>query len=129
VEREHAALAAARRAGQPWVIFDSSPLVTAAYSAFYFADPAALAPAAVHQRSYHRTLLCAPDLPWIADGVQRDGVQVRAAFDRHLRAVLHAHHVPFYDVRGAAAARTACALQALEGLAGPGAGSAHPGIE
>jgi nicotinamide riboside kinase len=129
VARETAAVAMARSNRQAWVVFDSSPLVTAAYSLFYFADPSALASAAVHQRGYHATLLCAPDLPWVADGIQRDGARVRAAFDRCLRAALRDHHVPFHDVQGIAATRVASAMQALDALAPTGARPDRGGIK
>jgi nicotinamide riboside kinase len=66
---------AARESGRVFV--DSSPLMTAIYSIHYFDDRSLLEPALAHQRSYAATLVCDTDLPWIADGLQRDSATVR----------------------------------------------------
>ncbi len=92
METQHAhitaALAQAQLEGRPFVFCDTTPLMTAIYSRYVFSD-ASLAPRA---RLLHglcdRTLLCAPDLPWQADGIQRDGPEARATVDRLLREEL-----------------------------------------
>lgn len=71
------ALASARQRGAGMVFCDTSALQTAVYSAFYFADHALLAQARTLHARYALTLLLAPDLPWVADGVQRDGRPVQ----------------------------------------------------
>ena len=43
-----------------------------------------------HHARCDLTLLTALDLPWVADGLQRDGPQVREPVDTLLRAALHA---------------------------------------
>jgi len=73
VAQEDQAVAQARRLGLRYVFCDTAPLLTAVYSDHYFGDkslyPCALA---LHSR-YALTLFLEPDLPWVADGLQRDG--------------------------------------------------------
>ena len=44
--------------------------------------------ALAHQRSYRHTLLTGLEVPWQADGIQRDGPQARTDFHRRLVTVL-----------------------------------------
>ena len=60
------------------------------------------------------TLLTALDLPWVADGHQRDGPHVRAPVDATLRQWLAEEALEWALVSGAGAARLACAAQACE---------------
>ena len=104
--------AAARR--HELVFCDTTPLITALCSQHYFDDDSLLPEALAFQRGCDLTLLCAPDLPWQPDGIQRDSPEVRARFDARLRAALQAHGLPWVDVQGPADARLATALQALQ---------------
>ncbi|MEO8546039.1 MAG: ATP-binding protein, partial [Burkholderiaceae bacterium] len=70
------------------VVADTSALMTAVYSACLFDDPELLAPAMATHQTYAATLLMALDLPWVADGHQRDGPAVRQIIDSRLRATL-----------------------------------------
>ena len=85
---EQAAIAAeqARRidaaaATHDLVACDTTPLMTAVYSAMLFDDASLVADAIAFQRRCDLTLLTALDLPWVADGLQRDGPHVRAPVD------------------------------------------------
>ena len=70
VVQEERAWVQARQHGKRFVFCDTAPLLTAVYSDHYFADRSLYARArALHQR-YALTLLLAPDLPWVADGLQ-----------------------------------------------------------
>ena len=95
--------AAAR--GHALVFCDTTPLITALCSQHYFADDSLLADALAFQRRCDLTLLCAPDLPWQADGFLRDGPEVRGAFDARLRRTLREAGLPWVDVAGDAAQR------------------------
>lgn len=112
LEREAEGQQRAAREGLRWLISDSTPLVTALYSAELFGDPSLLPEALAHQRRYDLTLLLEIDLPWVADGILRDGPQVRAAFHARLVATLHAHRVAHVPVGGGEGARLARALAA-----------------
>ncbi|NCT83970.1 MAG: ATP-binding protein [Comamonadaceae bacterium] len=96
------------------VICDTTPLITALCSEHYFGDPALTAGALAFQRRCDLTLLCAPDLPWEADGFMRDGPGVRAAFDARLRAALAGHGLGWVDIAGGDATRLATAIAALQ---------------
>jgi nicotinamide riboside kinase len=110
VAREAAAVDAARHAGQPLVAFDSVPLVTALYSRFYFTDDALLAAATAHHRHYDLTLVTDIDLPWEADGLLRDGPDVRARFHALLLDWLSAAGIEHTLVAGRDVERVAQAL-------------------
>ncbi|KQY81130.1 AAA family ATPase [Pelomonas sp. Root1444] len=96
------------------VICDTTPLITALCSQHYFNDDALLAGALAFQRRCELTLLCAPDLPWQADGFLRDGPGVRAAFDARLRAALSASGIRWIDIAGSDDERRATAVRALQ---------------
>lgn len=95
------------------VVADTTALMIAVYSEQVFGDPSLRAEAAARQRSYGLTLLMALDLPWVADGLQRDGPQVRAPVDAGLRRALLQAGTGFSVVSGSGAARLQCALAAV----------------
>lgn len=78
-QAEAEATARAQSAGLRWVFCDSSPLVTAAYSQYYFNDASLFEDAlSHHQLCYTATLFCTPDgVPWTPDPGQRDGPDAR----------------------------------------------------
>jgi len=109
------------------VVCDTTPLMTALYSALLF-DDHTLVPWAVaqHRRSAH-TLLTALDLPWVSDGLQRDGPHVREPVDRLLRQWLAAHGLRWSLVSGAGPARLQSALTACAPLWPAGRDTPGPG--
>ena len=95
------------------VLCDTTPLMVAIYSRYLF-DDASLMPAAIAwQRRCATTLLMALDVPWVADGLQRDGAHVRAPIDALLRETLSAHALPWSVVRGTGEQRVENAIDAL----------------
>ncbi|MFT7724327.1 MAG: ATP-binding protein [Roseateles sp.] len=106
------------------VICDTTPLITALCSEHYFGDASLTAEAIAFQRRCELTLLCAPDLPWQADGIQRDGPGVRAAFDARLRAALAAGGLRWVDIAGSDDQRLAAAIAALNYCSPPPAACA-----
>ena len=110
---------AVRRAGRQqvgWVLADSAPLVTAAYSELLFADDSLREQAVVHHAEYRATLLLAPDLDWVADGIQRDGPAVREAFHALLLRRLAQAGLAFALIEGWGDARLQAATAALRDL-------------
>ena len=86
-----------------YVIADTTPLMTALYSDWLFQDTSLYAMALAHQRSFTHTLVTGLDLPWVADGLQRDGPHVRAPVDTLLRAALQRGGVAYnvvYEYNG-----------------------------
>jgi nicotinamide riboside kinase len=112
------AQAQAELADQAWdadfLITDTSPLMTAIYSDVLFQDASLYPFALQHQRIYQHTLVTGLDLPWQADGIQRDGTAMRERIDARLRDVLQREGVSFSMVYGQGAQRLAGALAVLE---------------
>jgi hypothetical protein len=83
--------------------------MTAVYSHTVFGDDSLDADGRARTaRAYALTLLTALDLPWVADGLQRDGPQVRAPVDDRLRALLRWPQDP------SAPAQCACRRKTLQ---------------
>lgn len=94
------------------VIADTSALMIAVYSELVFADPGLYASALGAQAGYTLNLLTALDLPWHADGLQRDGVHVQGPVDALLRKALGQAGLPFSVACGTGPQRLANALAA-----------------
>jgi len=95
------------------VVCDTTPLMTAVYSQHYFNDHSLDGYALAQQRHCALTLLTALDLPWQADGLQRDNPQVQAAVDQRVRQMLMSHGRPWSLVMGQGDARLQAALNAV----------------
>ncbi len=98
------------------VVCDTTPLMTAVYSAMLFNDHRLEAYAVAQQRRCALTLLTALDIAWVADGLQRDGPQVRAPVDEAIRALLLTHRLPWALVSGHGDARVDSAIDAVAPL-------------
>jgi len=96
------------------VVADTTALQTAVYSELVFGDRSLYAAAETWQgERVGLTLLTALDLPWQADGHQRDGEHVRAPVDALLRAVLARAGATFSIVSGSGPVRLDNALAAV----------------
>jgi len=95
------------------VIADTTPLMTAVYSQMLFNDDSLNALALTHQTVYDVTLLTGLDLPWIGDGLQRDGPQVREPVDQRLRHMLGLAELPYQVVYGTGDQRLGNALYGM----------------
>jgi nicotinamide riboside kinase len=119
---------AAHPTGQPapdtWLLSDTTPLMTAVYSQLLFDDESLYPMALAHQALYDITLVTGLDLPWEADGLQRDGPQVRGPVDTLLRQALERSGMAYRVVYGQGPRRLNNALLAL-GLAGEDASAQH----
>lgn len=101
-------------AGGGIVIADTTSLMVAIYSAMLFKDGTLYQFALARQRQYHVTLVTGLDLPWVADGLQRDGPHVREPVDALVRSALADAGVPYRVVYGTGEARLANALHAID---------------
>jgi nicotinamide riboside kinase len=101
------------------VVCDTTALMTAVYSRFVFNDGSLDARAIELQARMDLTLLMALDLPWVADGLQRDGPQVQEPVDALLRSLLQQARLPFEVIEGQGPARLANALAAVAPLLRP----------
>ncbi|MBA5604583.1 ATP-binding protein [Duganella sp. FT3S] len=96
VEREDAAAAHARAL----LFCDTTPLMTAVYSRHYFGGIDAQLAQLVEQHRYHRTLVMAPDIPWVADGLHRECEQVSRIVQDLLLEELARRAIPYTMVQG-----------------------------
>ena len=112
IDAENQALALMDKGYGAMLFCECGPLLTAVYSQFYFADNSLLAAAHLHQNRYAMTLWLQPDLPWVADGLQRDGLATQAAAHTLLAQQL-AGHAPVVRITGGGSARLQAARSAL----------------
>jgi len=105
---------AAAAAGHDVVIADTSALMIAVYSDHVFGDLGLYDEALAAHARCQLTLLTALDLPWQADGHQRDGPHVREPVDAKVRAALARAALDCSVVFGQGPARLANALAAVE---------------
>jgi len=95
------------------VVADTTALMVAVYSDLVFEDGGLYEDAEKTQRGYELTLLTALDLPWVADGLQRDGEHVRASVDERIRAALERAQIAFEVIAGSGPVRLDAALAAV----------------
>ncbi len=114
--------------GHAVVIADTTAMMVAVYSDLVFGDTALYATAEAIHRRCSFTLLTALDLPWEADGHQRDGPHVREPVDRLVRASLQRSRAPYAVVSGSGETRRLSALAAVRrAMMPPPDSSAAPG--
>jgi nicotinamide riboside kinase len=101
------------------VLCDTTPLMVSVYSEFVFGDRSLHARALAWHARCALTLVTALDLPWQADGHQRDGPQVRVPVDGLVRAALHDAGIGYAVVSGEGTARTDAAVAAVERALAP----------
>ena len=92
------------------VVCDTTALMTAIYSDYLFQDTRLYPTALAFHRRCALTLLTALDLPWVADGLQRDGPHVQAPIDATIRLALDSAGLAWQRVSGKGAARLQAAL-------------------
>jgi nicotinamide riboside kinase len=97
-----------------YLIADTTPLMVAAYSDLLFDDTSLYDLALQYQRSFDVTLLMGLDIPWVADGIQRDGPQMREPVDAKIRAALARGGISYQVVYGSGEARLQHALRCLK---------------
>ena len=116
---------AAAAATHDVVVADTTAMMIAVYSRWVFGDRSLDTwAAAEHARLVDHTLVTALDLPWVPDGLQRDGEHVRAPVDAMLRELLATHGIGWSLVSGSGDARTERALDAVAPLLRPRAAPA-----
>ncbi len=111
IAQEQAAQADASTAD--YLVADTAPLMIAVYSHYLFNDTSLYPMALTHQATYDHTLLTGLDLPWVADGLQRDGAHAREPVDALLRSALDRAGLRYAVVYGRGEQRLAAALVAL----------------
>lgn len=113
MRREGLAMEAAAEQGAQWVICDTSPLMIALYSVDCFDDASLVASAIDWQRGYAASLVCLPDIDWVADGFQRISPQTRERIHRRLVHLLDEHRIRWQAVTGSGEQRLESAMEIL----------------
>lgn len=112
--REQTRRIALARTRSQIVLADTTALMTAVYSELIFQDRSLYAEAIQAHRMVTLTLLTALDLPWQADGMQRDGEHVRLPVDVLIRQTLAAGGLAHSVVSGQGDARHSAAMAAVD---------------
>lgn len=105
---------AAAAASHDIVVADTTALMIAVYSDHVFGDSSLYDQALRSHARCQLTLLTALDLPWQADGHQRDGPHVREPVDAKVRVALARATLDCSVVFGRGSTRLANALAAVE---------------
>ena len=96
-----------------YLIADTTPLMVATYSDLLFDDTSLYDLALQYQRSFDVTLLMGLDIPWMADGIQRDGPHMREPVDSRIRVALTRGGINYQVVYGSSVARLQNALRCI----------------
>ena len=96
-----------------YLIADTTALITAIYSELIFNDTSLYPLALENQQGFDLTFVMGLDLPWVADGIQRDGVAIQSAFDTKLRNVLQSQGIGFSVIYGSGDERFENAMTAV----------------
>ncbi len=111
LEREDGAAAQASR----FLFCDTTPLMTALYSRWYWGRVDAQLALLERRHDYAFTLVTSPDSPWEADGLQRESPEVRQRVHEQVVEMLRERAIPYLLVEGSLQQRM---LQAVA-LLGP----------
>lgn len=111
------------------VLADTTALMTAVYSEFIFDDVTLYAEAVAAHRGSGLTLLTGLDMPWLPDGLQRDGPHVREPVDALLRHHLQVAGISYAVVYGTGEARVDSAWRAMAPVLAAGRLLASPQAE
>ena len=95
------------------LIADTTALTIAVYSDLLFDDRSLYDMAMANQRNFDATLLMGLDMPWVEDGIQRDGAHMREPVDSALRTALTLGGIQFQVVYGTGESRLQNALRCL----------------
>ena len=96
-----------------YLIADTTALITATYSELIFNDTSLYPLALESQQRFDLTFVMGLDLPWVADGIQRDGVAIQSEFDAKLRHVLQSQGIGFSVIYGSGDERLNNAMNAI----------------
>jgi NadR type nicotinamide-nucleotide adenylyltransferase len=124
VEVEDAAISA----GTGVVIKDTDLISTVVYSAHYYGACPGWVERAARDRLGHVYLLLHPDVPWVADGMQRDRPEQRERLHALFRTRLASFGARVVEVRGDWDARREQALAAIALLLEQGSEAGAPGV-
>jgi len=112
VQRDDACAVHATR----FLFCDTTPVMTALYSRFYWQRVDRRLAALAETRRYDLTLVTMPDMPWTADGMQRESDEVRHTIHAMLLEMLEERGIGYELMGGGEARRLETAAALLERL-------------
>ena len=98
------------------LILDTDLVSTTVYARHYYGSCPQWIERAARTRRAHLYLLLHPDVPWVADGAERDRPEAREEIHDLFRAVLEATHARLFDIRGSWEMRAITAKAAIRAL-------------
>lgn len=110
MERENAAAQVATR----FLFCDTTPMMTALYSRWYWGRVDAQLSLLERRHEYAFTLVTAPDSPWEADGLQRESEEVRQTVHEQVLQMLAEREIPYLLVTGSLPQRMLQATRLLD---------------
>ena len=113
IAQEHERRVDAAAASNSFVFSDAGPLLVAIYGGLLFDDHPLYRFALERQAAYATTLVTGLDLPWVADGLQRDAAHPREEVDALVRHALQKAGIRYQVVYGQGEERLQSALAAL----------------
>jgi nicotinamide riboside kinase len=116
-EQAHIAREQMQRARIPegtTLLSDTTALMTAVYSDVLFGDASLYEQGLWDLRTYTHVLVTGLDLPWVADGLQRDGPEGQQKIHQRLQTILQEAGIPFSMVWGTGDARLGAALKIIQ---------------
>jgi NadR type nicotinamide-nucleotide adenylyltransferase len=108
----------ARARARRLVVHDTDHLSTVVYARHYYGACPEWIERAARERRGDLYLLCHPDVPWVADWLQRDRPGLRDEVHLRFRAALEEFGAPAVDIRGDWLARAEAAAAAVTTLLG-----------
>jgi len=98
------------------LVHDTDLLSTVVYSNHYYGDCPAWIESALRERAADLYLLAGIDVPWVADGDQRDRGHRREEMQALFRDALVSRELPFAELSGRREERLTAAIAAVERL-------------
>jgi NadR type nicotinamide-nucleotide adenylyltransferase len=129
VEAEDAGMAAARAAGAGVVVKDTDLVSTVVYANHYYEGCPGWIEQAAGERLGDLYLLLHPDVPWVADGLQRDRPAERQQMHDLFEARLEAYGATVVDITGDWPIRRAKAIEAIEAIEAIDRSLSHKGSD
>jgi NadR type nicotinamide-nucleotide adenylyltransferase len=90
----------ALKRARTFLFCDTTPLMTALYSRFYFGRIDAPLEELAATHAYDFTIVTPPDSPWVPDGLQRESPEVRQAIHEQVLGMLGQLAIPYLLVDG-----------------------------
>jgi NadR type nicotinamide-nucleotide adenylyltransferase len=99
--------------GGRFLFCDTTPLMTAVYSRHYFGGIDSQLALLAASRRYDITLVCAPEIPWVPDGLQREEQDVSGIISTLLQRELAARAIAYTAISGPLAQRLEQVVQLI----------------